>query len=125
MRVKTDAYAITYEPAAGGKVIEGFQAPRLIRNWYFKTDDPLSPDAAIWQSWGDSVELGLCGLNRYPFEDTYIVVEITRPDPVLAKANPRLQIFGEHDYAVYEHLPMLRILRDSILVFLTLCVIGL
>jgi hypothetical protein len=75
--------------------------------------------------WGSVVELGLCGLNRYPFEDTYIVVDVLEPDTVLAMARPRLEIFPEHDYAVYEHVGMLRILRDIVLVLLGLCVIGL
>jgi hypothetical protein len=127
LRVKVDAYAITNEPAAGGNVIHGSQQlPRLIRNWYFRTDEPLSPDARIWESSGDaSIEFGLCGLHRYHFEDSYVVIEVTRPDRVLAQANPRLQIFGEHDYAVYEHLPMLRVVRDSILVLLAVCTIVL
>ena len=125
LKLKVDAYAITYEPTGPGTRIDGFQASRLIRNGYFNTDQPLSPHARIWESWGKSVELGLGGLHRYPFEDTYVVIEIIQPDPILAKANPRLEIFGEHDYAVYEHLPMLRIVRDSVLLFLGLGVVGL
>ena len=64
-------------------------------------------------------------MDRYPFEDTFVVVEIVQPDPVLAKANPRLEIVGKHDNAVYEHLRLLRIVRDFVLLFLALCVIGL
>jgi hypothetical protein len=125
LKLKVDAYAITYKPTGMGTRIEGFRAPRLIRNFYYTTDAPLSSEARIWESWGKSIELGLCGVERYPFEDTYVAVEIVQPDPVLAKANPRLEIVGEHDYAVYEHLPMLRIFRDFVLMFLVLCVIGL
>jgi hypothetical protein len=71
------------------------------------------------------VELGLCGLHRYPLEDTYLVVDILAPDAVLAMAKPRLEIFPEHDYAAYEHASILRIVRDVALVLLGLCVIGL
>src|SRR2546430_9953835 len=101
LKLKVDAYAITYEPTGPGRRMDGFQAPRLIRDGYFRTDEPLTPDARIWESWGESIELGLGGLHRYPFEDTYVVIEIIQPDPILAKANPRLEIFGEHDYAIY------------------------
>lgn len=125
LKIKVDAYAITYKPTVFKTRIEGFRAPRLIRNWYYTTDEPLSKDARIWESWGESVELGLGGVQRYPWEDTYIAIEIVQPDLVLAKANPRLEIVGEHDGAIYHHLPMLRIVRDFVLLFLALCVIGL
>jgi hypothetical protein len=125
LKLKVDAYAVTYQPTGPGTRIEGFQAPRLIRNSYYTTNMPLSTDAHIWESWGESIELGLCGLQRYPFEDTYIAVEILQPDPVLAKANPRLMIVGEHDYAIYGHLPTAQTLRDVVLLVLAVCVIGL
>ena len=126
LRLRVDAHAVTYEPTGIGTRNEGFQAPRLIRNWRYPTNMPLSTGAGIWRSWGsESIELGLCGLQRYSYEDTYVVVEILQPDPVLAKANPRLEIVGEHDYAIQGHLPMLRLLRDATLLFLAICVIGL
>ncbi len=125
LKVRTDAYAITYEPTTKGTTIEGFRTPRLIRNWYFTTDMPLSPDARIWESWGNAVELGLCGVQRYPWEDTYVTLDVIQPDPLLGKANPRLEIVGEHDYAVYEHITVLRIFRDAILLVLSVCVISL
>jgi hypothetical protein len=125
LKVKIDAYAITYEPTTKGTTIEGIRAPRLIRNWYFRTDSPLSPDARIGESWGEKVELGLCGVQWYPWEDTYIVLEIVQPDPVLAKTNPKLGVVGDYDYAVFEHITALRIFRGSVLLVLALCVLGL
>jgi hypothetical protein len=125
LKVKVDAYAIPFAQAGPAKRIEGAATPRLIKNWYYTTDEPFAGNAKIWEMWGSVVEFGLCGLNRYPFEDTYIVVDILEPDTVLAMAKPRLEIFPEHDYAVYEHVGMLRILRDIVLVLLGLCVIGL
>ena len=125
LKVRMDAYAVTYEPTANGTMIEAFRAPRLVRNWYFTTDMPLSPDVRIWEVWGNAVELGLCGVHRYPWEDTYITLDIIQADPVLAKANPKLEIVGEHDYAVFEHITILRIFRDGVLLFLGFCVIGL
>jgi hypothetical protein len=125
LKLKMDAYAVTYEPTTKGTRIEGFRVPRLIRNWYFRTDSPLSPDARIWESWGKAVELGLCGVQRYPWEDTYITLEVIQPDPVLAKANPKLEIVGDYDYAVFEHITPIRIFRDFVLLLLGLCVLGL
>jgi hypothetical protein len=125
LKLKVDAYAVTYQPTGQATRIEGFQAPRLIRNSYYTTNLPLSRDAHIWESWGESIELGLCGLQRYWSEDTYIAVEILQPDLVLAKANPRLVIVGEHDDAIYHHLPQAQIFRDFVLLVLAVCLIGL
>ena len=125
LKLKTDAYAVTYEPTTKGTTIEGFKAPRLIRNWYFTTDMPLSPGASIWESWGEKVELGLCGVQRYPWEDTYIIIDIVQPDPILAKTNPKLEIVGDYDYAVFEHITPLRVFRDSVLGLLGICILGL
>lgn len=124
LKVKMDANAGTYKPTGKGTRIEGFRAPRLIRNSYFTTDTPLSPDARIWESWGQTVEMGLCGFQRYPWEDSYITLDVIQADPILAKANPRLEITGDYDYAVYEHIGVLRVMRDVILLILTVCVVG-
>jgi len=35
LKIKVDAYAITYKPTVFKTRIEGFRAPRLIRNWYY------------------------------------------------------------------------------------------
>ncbi len=119
--MRTQSHTSRPPPA---KPLKASERPRLVRNWYFTTDTPLSAEARIWESWGTSVEIGLCGVQRYPWEDTYIEVEVLQPDLLLAKANPRLQIFGEHDYAVYEHIIILRVIRDGVLLFLALCVMG-
>jgi hypothetical protein len=79
----------------------------------------------LGESWGQTVELGLGGVQRYPWEDTYITLEIIEADPLLAKANPKLEIVGEHDYAIFHHITLLRIFRDVVLLFLAFCVIGL
>ena len=126
LQIKMDAYAITYEPTAKGKRVEGFRAGRLIRNWYFTTDMPLSPEARIWESGGGARrEFGLAGVQRYPWEDTYIVAQILQGDPDLEQAHPRLEISGDYDYAVYEHIWTLRIVRDAVLFALAACVIWL
>lgn len=121
LQVRVGAYAIPYESSK-----TGLRADRLIKNSYYTTDLPFSPQARIWESSDSrSVELGLGGAHRYEFEDTYIVLEVMNPDPALAAGNPRLEIFGEHDFAVYSHIWQLRIIRDAILLFLACCVVGL
>lgn len=125
LKVRVDAYAMTYEPSKNGRQ-SGLRADRLIKNGYYTTDLPLSPEARIWTTSAQPfVELGLGGAHRYAFEDTYLVLEVLQPDPVLAAANPRLQIFGEHDAGVYSHIWQLRIIRDAVLILLGCCVIGL
>lgn len=126
LQVKMEAYAIPYEPAGIEKKVDGSRADRLIANFYYTTDTPLSSLARIWETRGDStVEFGVCGVQRYPWEDTWIVLEVLEADPTLAAANPRLQIVGQHDHAVYGHIIPLRIARDVVLLFLGFCVIAL
>ncbi|HTM56436.1 MAG TPA: hypothetical protein VL175_20560 [Pirellulales bacterium] len=126
LQIKMDAYAITFEPTGKGTRVEGLRADRLIRNWYYRTDIPLSPEARIWEGVGGSRhEFGLAGVQRYPWEDTYIVVQIIQGDPVLAAAKPRLEVSGAYDYAVFSHIWPLRIIRDGTLLVLALCVLGL
>jgi len=68
----------------------------------------------LCESFGrDEVEFCLGGVSIYPFEKTTVTVEVTSPDPSLAAFEPRLRLVGDHDYAVYEHLPFLRALRDT------------
>jgi len=105
LRVRVDAYA---------KLENGEQVDRLIKNWYFLTNEPFSPNAHLWESWGNkNIEYGLGGIYVYPFEKVYIKVSVLVPDTKLAKANPRIQLVGKHDYAIFEHITFLRLLRDS------------
>lgn len=60
LRVAMDANAITYQPSNAG-LKEVTRANRLIRNWYYTTNEPFSPEARIWESGGEStIEFGLC-----------------------------------------------------------------
>jgi len=102
LKVRFGAYAV------GG---DGSRTNRRIRNWYFTTDDPLSPDARMWVSGG--TEYGLGGVWIYPFEELYLELEILEPDTVLGGANPRLKIFPKHDCAVLGHVGVLRLIRDG------------
>jgi len=117
LRLRVEAYAI---PEGGAR------ADRLTRNWYYTTDEPFSEEARLWSSFGgDEIEYGLAGLRVYPLETVFTVVTVTTADPILDKGNPRLKLVGEHDYAVFEHVPMLRALRDGGMVVSLLLLIGL
>lgn len=122
LQVVMDASAVSCEPSLSG-MKEVLRANRLIRNWYYATNAPLSPKARIWESGGGgTVELGLCGVTRYPWEDTIIEMDILRPDPILGGANPRLVVYGDYDYAAEEHIGSLRAARDVILCLLACCI---
>lgn len=122
LQVVMDANAVTYEPSTSG-MKEVLRANRLIRNWYYTTNEPLSPKARIWESGGgETVEFGLCGVCRYPWEDTIIEMDILRPDPILGEAHPRLIVYSDYDYAVDEHIGGLRTLRDVTLCLLACCI---
>jgi hypothetical protein len=117
LRMRVSAYGITES---------GEQFDRLIRNWYFKTDEPLGPDVRLWSFYSlDEVEHGLAGLLIYPYENTVVSIEIKNPDPMLEVGRPRLKLVGKYDYAVYEHLPILRLVRDGGLAISVMMLLGL
>jgi len=120
LRVVMDASAVTYEPSNSG-MHEVLRANRLIRNWYYTTNEPFSPKARIWQTGGQGfLEYGLCGVNRDRWEDTIIEMEVLQPDPALSKAHPRLAIYDNFEDVgeVQAILVYLRIIRDVILCLL-------
>jgi hypothetical protein len=97
-----------------GSPESGRQYDRIVHNWYYQTDDPLAPDARMWMSRSaNDAEYGLAAINIYPFEATTITLSVTSPDPVLSVCKPHLRLVGTHDYAVFEHLPLLHLLRDG------------
>lgn len=100
--------------AAYGVLENNEKINRLIKNWYYLSDEPFSPGSKMGESYGaKTIEYLLAGIDIYPFEKTIIEVKVLAPDEKLAKANPRLQMTGEHDYAVFEHIVVLRIIRDG------------
>lgn len=87
---------------------------RLVRNWYFTTNEPFDDKAKLWSSFNQNgIEYGLGGVNIYPFERTVITLNIQTPDSDLMNRNPRLKIVGKHDYAVSEVLPLLRVVKNG------------
>lgn len=79
----------------------GTRIDRLIRNWYFTTDEPFSEAGSnLWSS-GDhyAFEYGLAGILAYPRENVFIHLQVIHPDIELSMGNPRLKITGDYDYA--------------------------
>ncbi|MBN1787291.1 MAG: hypothetical protein JW806_02745 [Sedimentisphaerales bacterium] len=100
--------------AAYGILDNNEEANRLIKNWYYLSNEPFSPGLRIGVSWGTKVvEYMLAGIDVYIHEKMVIELEVLTPDEKLAKANPRLQLVGEHDYAVFGHIGVFRIMRDG------------
>lgn len=112
--------------AASGMPDSGQQYDRLIRNWYYTTNEPLGPKAQLWEFYGrKEAEYGLGGVAIYPFEKLKVSVDVQVPDASLTACSPRLQLVPSVDYAVAEHLPFLRVARDVALGLCALVVIAL
>jgi len=112
LELKVTAYAVTKD---------GVRINRLVENWYYKTDEPFSPESKMGSSWGrNKISYIIASVLFYSFEETFLEIDVLTPDPVLAKASPRLKLIGEHDYAIYGHLPMFYLIRDG---GLALCLI--
>ena len=111
--------------AAWGRDNTGLRNDRLVHNWYYTTDEPFGKDARLWSTFGErTVEHGLAGVMIYPFEETIISLNIEKGDTTLTSAHPRLKLVGNHDYAVFDHLRTLELLRDAGLL-ISLAALGL
>ncbi len=100
--------------SAIGRLESGLQYDRFVRNWYYTTNEPLSPGAKLWESGtAERLEYGLGAIAIYPFERLRISLDVFTPAPQLAVCNPRLQLVPNIDYAIAEHLPLLRVARDT------------
>jgi len=114
LKVKINAYAVTEN---------NINAPRLIQNFFYPTDEPMSNETKLWSGWSDQRMEYLLGLvTRFPKEDLYIDLTILSPDFVLAKANPRLKIVGNYDDAAIGHLFTIWLICDIAII---LCLFSL
>jgi hypothetical protein len=105
LRIKVQATGL---PDSGGEY------DRLVRNWYYQTDEPFEPGVRMWRSRSSNGDdYGLAGVITYPFEKLSVTLKVLTPDPRLASCRARMKLVGEHDYAVEHHLPPLRLLRDA------------
>ena len=112
--------------AATGTLESGEQYDRLVRNWYYTTSEPFNPKARLWEAFGpEDAEYGLGAVAIYPFEKLRISLNVEAPDPGLGPCAPRLQLVPSVDYAITEHLTLLRFVRDTALGLCILSVAGL
>jgi hypothetical protein len=108
LKVKVDAYAETEN---------NVKATRLIKNYFFPSDEPMAKEAKLWSGWSDEkLEYPLGSVMRFPKEDLIIELTVQVPDPILNKANPRLKIVGDYDPAILGFAPFAKVLRDISLI---------
>jgi hypothetical protein len=71
---------------------------RLLRDHYFKTNEPFSPaGSGLWESWGlGRAEYGLGGLEVLPGEEVRITLDVQVPDGRLMTGRPRLKLIAAH-----------------------------
>lgn len=114
LKVKVDAYAETEN---------NVKANRLIKNYFFPSDEPMAKEAKLWSGWSDEkLEYPLGSVMRFPKEDLTIELTVQEPDTILNKANPRLKIVGDYDPAILGFAPFAKLLRD---ISLIACLLGL
>lgn len=110
LKLKINAYAITENKLS---------YPRLIKNYFMPSDEPMSGKTKLWAGWPDDImEYRLGNIIRFPNEDLIIELKIEVPDEILAKANPRLKIVGDYDSAAIGYVNILKLIQY---IFLTLC----
>lgn len=110
LKLKINAYAITEKKLS---------YPRLIKNYFMPSDEPMSGKTKLWAGWPDDVmEYRLGNIIRFPNEDLIIELTIEKPDEILAKANPRLKIVGDYDSAAIGYVKILKLIQY---IFLILC----
>ncbi len=108
LKLKIDAYA---------KTENSIQAPRLVLNYFFPTNEPMAATNKLWAGWpNERMEYLLGEVIYFPKEELYIHLNIEVPDSFLSKARPRLKIVGEYDPAALGHIGIARILRNSFVI---------
>jgi hypothetical protein len=82
---------------AEGRLPGGDWRDRLVRNDYFRTDQPFSPGSGLWESYGaGEMDFGLAGIHVEPGEDLRITVDILSPDGRLDRGRPRLRLIARN-----------------------------
>lgn len=86
---------------AQGRVPGGEWQDRLVRDWYFKTDEPFSKEGtAYWSSYGQGrLEYGLGRVRIVAEEELRIIIDVLVQDDYFRWAMPRLKLVGKHDGA--------------------------
>jgi hypothetical protein len=110
LKVKVNAYAIDENKIS---------FPRLMKNYFMPSDEPMSEKTKLWAGWpDDTMEYKLGSIMRFPNEDLIIELSIETPDAILSKANPRIKIVGDYDSAATGYVNILKLVQY---IFLTLC----
>jgi len=108
---RRDGSTLRIRITAKGILHDGATNDRLIRDWYYTTDEPFTNEPKLWESGGpDSEEFGLGGIAIHPFERLVIGIQVLTPYAALQEAKPRLKLAAKYDYAIDEHLPFMRFL---------------
>jgi hypothetical protein len=90
--------ALRAKVRAEGRLPGGEWQDRLIRNWYYTTDEPFSKGSALWESYGmGALEYGLAGILIEPDEELRITLDIQVPDEKLMLGHPRLKLVPDYD----------------------------
>jgi hypothetical protein len=99
---------------AEGRQPGGAWQDRLIRDWYYTTDEPF-PGTGLGESYGlGRLEYVLAAVQVVADEALLITVDVQVPDGHLMTGNPRLKIIGDHDYAAFgPHMAILFALREG------------
>jgi hypothetical protein len=90
--------ALRAKVRAEGRSPGGEWRDRLVRDWYYRTDEPFSKESALWESHGmGAIEYGLAGIQIEPEEELRITLDIHVPDEKLMLGYPRLKLVPDYD----------------------------
>lgn len=109
--------SIRVKITATGILDSGSICNRLIHDWYYTTDEPFTNDPKLWESRGpDTIEYGLGGIDIHQSERLVIGMQVLTPNIVVQNAKPRLKLAADYDYAIDEHIPLLRLIGNIALI---------
>jgi len=117
--------ALRLKVSAQGTSGSGSASDRLVRDWYYTSNEPYDPKVRMWSSFGGGeAEHGLALVTVQPEEQIAITIDVTTPDTALSSFQPRLKLVGKHDFAVYEALPLIKWIRYGGLAICAVFVAG-
>lgn len=117
--LERDAVKLRVKIMIQGRQPEKQWEDRLIRDWYFNTDEPFSPAGeGLSRTWGyGRLEYGLAGAILVPGEELRVTLQVQVPDGLLMTGHPRLRLgFGP----TINYAPFLRSVWRNIGFFLSL-----
>lgn len=113
LKMKIDAFA---------KTENNITSNRLVRNYFYPTDEPMQKNGKLWEGWPDDhMEYPLGEVIVFPKEKTFINIDVLVPDSFLNKANPRIKIVAKYDASLIGPYVYLKLLRDGGLLLSLIC----